>query len=112
MKKPQRRPPSRNENKPNTGRSKRAQTGLTMQQTTQLSGVSAWMKVNEGEVPQYNVEHSHEAILSPEKWEKVQLVFADERLVFYFKTGSEKTLQMKNYLGTKGLRPAEIHLLT
>ncbi len=31
------------------------------------------MKVNEGEVPQYYVEHSHEAIIDPEEWEKVQL---------------------------------------
>lgn len=31
------------------------------------------MKVNEGEVPQYYVENSHEAIIPPEEWEKVQL---------------------------------------
>ena len=31
------------------------------------------MKINEGEVPQYYVEHSHEAIIAPEEWEKVQL---------------------------------------
>ena len=31
------------------------------------------MKVNEGEVPQYYVEHSHAAIIDPEEWEKVQL---------------------------------------
>lgn len=31
------------------------------------------MKINEGEVPQYYVEHSHEAIISPEEWEKVQM---------------------------------------
>ena len=30
------------------------------------------MKVNEGEVPQYYVEHSHEAIIDPEEWEQVQ----------------------------------------
>ena len=34
------------------------------------------MKVNEGEVPQYYVEHSHEAIIAPEEWEKVQLELA------------------------------------
>ncbi len=34
------------------------------------------MKVNEGEVPQYYVEHSHEAIINPEEWEKVQLELA------------------------------------
>ena len=31
------------------------------------------MKVNEGEVPPYYVEHSHAAIIDPEEWEKVQL---------------------------------------
>jgi len=31
------------------------------------------MKINEGEVPQYYVEHSHEAIIAPEEWERVQL---------------------------------------
>lgn len=30
-------------------------------------------KVNEGEVPQYFIEHSHEAIINPEEWETVQL---------------------------------------
>ena len=34
------------------------------------------MKVNEGEVPQYYVEHSHPAIIHPEEWEKVQLELA------------------------------------
>ena len=34
------------------------------------------MKVNEGEVPQYYVEHSHAAIIDPEEWEKVQLELA------------------------------------
>ena len=34
------------------------------------------MKVNEGEVPQYYVEHSHEAIIDPEEWDKVQLELA------------------------------------
>lgn len=33
------------------------------------------MKVNEGEVPQYYVEHSHPAIIAPEEWEHVQLEF-------------------------------------
>lgn len=37
------------------------------------------MKVNEGEVPQYYVEHSHEAIIPPEEWEKVQLELARRR---------------------------------
>ena len=34
------------------------------------------MKVNEGEVPQYYVEHSHEAIIDPEEWERVQMELA------------------------------------
>ena len=29
-------------------------------------------KVNEGEVPQYYIEHSHEAIIEPEEWDAVQ----------------------------------------
>jgi len=33
-------------------------------------------KVNEGEVPQYYVEHSHEAIIAPAEWDKVQLELA------------------------------------
>ena len=33
------------------------------------------MKVNEGEVPQYVVEHSHDAIIDPEEWEAVQAEF-------------------------------------
>lgn len=37
------------------------------------------MKVNEGEVPQYYVEHSHEAIIAPEEWEKVQLELAHRK---------------------------------
>ena len=32
-------------------------------------------KVNEGEVPQYYVEHSHEPIISPEEFDKVQIEF-------------------------------------
>ena len=34
------------------------------------------MKDNEGEVPQYYVEHSHEAIIKPAEWDKVQLELA------------------------------------
>ena len=34
--------------------------------------LSKKMKVNEGEVPQYYVEHSHPAIIDPEEWEQVQ----------------------------------------
>lgn len=33
------------------------------------------MKVNEGEVPQYYVEHSHEPIIEPEEFDKVQIEF-------------------------------------
>jgi site-specific DNA recombinase len=33
------------------------------------------MKVNEGEVPQYVVEHSHDAIIDPQEWEAVQAEF-------------------------------------
>ena len=34
------------------------------------------MKVNEGEVPQYWVEHSHEPIIPPDEWDVVQKEFA------------------------------------
>ncbi len=34
------------------------------------------MKVNVGEVPQYYVEHSHEPIIDPEEFERVQVEFA------------------------------------
>ena len=34
--------------------------------------LSKKIKVNEGEVPQYYVEHSHPAIIAPEEWEQVQ----------------------------------------
>ncbi|MDO4755212.1 MAG: recombinase family protein, partial [Parabacteroides sp.] len=33
------------------------------------------MKTNEGEVPQYYVEESHEAIIPPDEWDKVQKEF-------------------------------------
>ena len=33
------------------------------------------MKTNEGEVPQYYVDDSHEAIIPPDEWEKVQKEF-------------------------------------
>ncbi len=29
-------------------------------------------KINEGEVPQYYIEHSHETIIDPDEWEAVQ----------------------------------------
>lgn len=34
------------------------------------------MKTNEGEVPQYYVEHSHEAIINPTEWDMVQAEIA------------------------------------
>lgn len=37
------------------------------------------MKLNEGEVPQYYVEQSHDAIVSPEEWEAVQAEFNRRR---------------------------------
>ena len=43
------------------------------------------MKVNEGEVPQYYVEHSHEAIIAPDEWECVQTELARR------KTSSRRT---------------------
>ena len=36
-------------------------------------------KINEGEVPQYYVEHSHEAIIAPAEWDKVQLELAKRK---------------------------------
>lgn len=37
--------------------------------------LSKKMKTNEGEIPQYYVEDSHEAIIPPDEWEKVQKEF-------------------------------------
>ena len=37
------------------------------------------MKINEGEVPQFYVEDSHEAIIDPEDWELVQIEIARRR---------------------------------
>ena len=37
------------------------------------------MKPNEGEVPQYYVEHSHLPIIPPDEWERVQLEIARRR---------------------------------
>lgn len=37
------------------------------------------MKVNEGEVPQYYVEHSHPAIIEPTEWEQVQQEMAHRK---------------------------------
>lgn len=37
-------------------------------------------KVNKGEVPQYYVEHSHEPIITPEEFDKVQTELARRKL--------------------------------
>ena len=39
------------------------------------------MKPNEGEVPQYYVEHSHAPIIEPDEWNQVQAEFAWRRLL-------------------------------
>lgn len=39
------------------------------------------MKVNEGEVPQYFVEYSHEPIIDPEEFERVQVEFARRKAI-------------------------------
>ena len=44
-----------------------------LQKTFTVDFLQKKMKVNEGEVPQYYVEHSHEAIIAPEEWERAQL---------------------------------------
>lgn len=38
-------------------------------------------KVNEGEVPQYYVEHSHEPIITPEEFDKVQTELARRKQI-------------------------------
>ena len=44
-----------------------------LQKTFTVDFLQKKMKVNEGEVPQYYVENSHEAIIDPKEWEKAQL---------------------------------------
>lgn len=44
-----------------------------LQKTFTVDFLQKKKKINEGEVPQYYVEHSHEAIIAPEEWERVQL---------------------------------------
>lgn len=39
------------------------------------------MKKNEGEIPQYYVEHSHEAIITPEEWDAVQNEFERRKTI-------------------------------
>ena len=47
-----------------------------LQKTFTVDFLSKKMKVNEGEVPQYVVEHSHDAIIDPQEWDAVQTEFA------------------------------------
>lgn len=44
----------------------------TLQKRFTVDFLQKKMKVNEGEVPQYYVENSHEAIIAPDEWEAVQ----------------------------------------
>lgn len=46
------------------------------QKTFTVDFLSKKKKVNEGEHPQYYVEHSHEAIIDPREWQLVQLEMA------------------------------------
>ena len=46
-----------------------------LQKTFTTDFLSKTMKKNEGEVPQYYVENSHEAIIPPDEWEEVQLEY-------------------------------------
>ena len=47
-----------------------------LQKTFTVDFLQKKTKVNEGEVPQYYVEQSHEAIIPPAEWERVQLEIA------------------------------------
>ena len=47
-----------------------------LQKTFTVDFLQKKTKINEGEVPQYYVEHSHDAIIDPEEWELVQLELA------------------------------------
>lgn len=49
------------------------------QKTFTVDYLSKKIKVNEGEVPQYYVEDSHEAIIPPDEWEAVQKELARRR---------------------------------
>lgn len=44
-----------------------------LQKTYTVDFLTKTMKVNEGEVPQYYVEHSHPAIIEPSEWDAVQV---------------------------------------
>ena len=54
----------------------RIKISVIFQKRVTLDFLSKRQKVNEGEVPQYYVEESHEAIIPPEEWEIVQLEMA------------------------------------
>ncbi|MBQ4604639.1 MAG: recombinase family protein, partial [Clostridia bacterium] len=43
-----------------------------LQKTFTVDFLEKKKKVNEGEIPQYYVEHSHPAIIDPEEWESIQ----------------------------------------
>lgn len=47
-----------------------------LQKTYTVDFLSKTIKINEGEVPQYYVEDSHEAIIPPDEWEAVQIEIA------------------------------------
>ena len=47
-----------------------------LQKTFTVDFLEKKMKTNEGEVPQYFIEHSHDAIIPPEDWELVQVEIA------------------------------------
>ena len=50
-----------------------------LQKTFTVDYLTKKTKVNEGEVPQYYIENSHEAIIPPDEWEKVQTEFTRRR---------------------------------
>ena len=62
-------------------------------------------KVNEGEVPQYYVEHSHAAIIDPEEWEKVQLELTRR------KTSTRRTLCNSPFASKMLHKPGRLFLL-
>lgn len=46
------------------------------------------MKVNEGEVPQYYIEQSHQPIIDPEEFDKVQAEFVRRKGLGHRYSGS------------------------
>ena len=47
-----------------------------LQKTFTTDFLEKKLKVNEGEVPQYYIEHSHQPIIPPDEWDRVQKEFA------------------------------------